>query len=73
MASSFIESEWVGHGKEYGIAKIPEHAFGLDPCSDKLDLPAGRSGVISDKNAQNLKILSGQKWVVSGNFGIKHL
>ena len=48
-------------------------AFGLDPCSDKLDLPAGRSGVISDKNAQNPKILSGQKWVVSGNFGIKHL
>ena len=27
MASSFIESEWVGHGKEYDIAKIPEHVF----------------------------------------------
>ena len=34
---------------------------------------AGTSGVISDKKAQILKILSGQKWVVSGNFGIKHL
>ena len=32
-----------------------------------------RSGAISDKNAQIPKILSGQKWVVSGNFGIKHL
>ena len=34
---------------------------------------AGTSGVISDKKAQILKFLSGQKWVVSGNFGIKHL
>ena len=32
-------------------------AFGLDPCSDKLDLAAGRSGVISDKNTPNPKIL----------------
>jgi hypothetical protein len=32
-----------------------------------------RSGVISDKNAQILKFLSGQKWGVSGNFGIKPL
>ena len=45
----------------------------LDPCSDKFGLLAGRSGVISDKNAQISNILSGQKWVVSGNFGIKHL
>ena len=45
----------------------------LDRCSDKLGLPAGRSGVISDKNAQNSKILSGQKRGISGNFGIKHL
>ena len=45
----------------------------LDQCSDKLGLPAGRSGVISDKNAQNSKILSGQKRGISGNFGIKHL
>ena len=44
----------------------------LDQRSDKLSLPAGRSEVISDKNAQNSKILSGQKWGVSGNFGIKH-
>jgi hypothetical protein len=25
MASLFIESEWIGLGKEYNIAKIPEH------------------------------------------------
>jgi hypothetical protein len=25
MASPFIESEWIGKGKEYDIAKIPEH------------------------------------------------
>jgi hypothetical protein len=25
MASPFIKSEWVGQGKEYDIAKIPEH------------------------------------------------
>ena len=25
MASPFIESEWIGQGKEYDIAKIPEH------------------------------------------------
>jgi hypothetical protein len=25
MASPFIESEWIGLGKEYNIAKIPEH------------------------------------------------
>ena len=25
MASSFIESEWIGLGKEYDIIKIPEH------------------------------------------------
>ena len=40
-----------------------------DPCSDKLGLPAGRSGVISDENGQISKILSGQKWAVSGNLG----
>ena len=45
----------------------------LDQCSDKLGLPARRSGVISDKNAQNLKILSRQERGISGNFGIKHL
>ena len=25
MASPFIEPEWIGQGKEYDIAKIPEH------------------------------------------------
>ena len=25
MASPFIELEWIGTGKEYDIAKIPEH------------------------------------------------
>jgi hypothetical protein len=25
MASPFIESEWIWKGKEYYIAKIPEH------------------------------------------------
>ena len=34
---------------------------------------AGRLGVISDKKAQFLKNLSGQKWGNLGNFGIKHL
>ena len=34
---------------------------------------AGRSGVILDKKAQILKILSRQKWGVLGYFGIKHL
>ena len=45
----------------------------LDQCSDRLGLLAGRSGVISDKNAQNSKILSGQIRGISKNFGIKHL
>ena len=45
----------------------------LDPCLVKYGLPAGRSGVISVKNAQILKFLCGQKWGVLGNFKIKHL
>ena len=45
----------------------------LDPCLVKYGLPAGRSGVISVKNAQILKILRGQKWEVLGKFKIKHL
>jgi len=58
------------------VAKAEKTTIEMDRVGSmfgQIGLPAGRSGVISDKNAQILEILSGQKWGVSGNFGIKHL
>ena len=44
---------------KWRMAAQQRRRIGLDHRSDRLSLPAGMSGVISDKNA---KILSGHKW-----------